>query len=219
MFNFAVKKNMIAREDYIRERFREYNAAMFGGRLPEPPIELTPAKTFLGQCRSQISRLTDGRKVHGNFRLRFSTSHDLPEAELQDTVIHEMIHYFILLNGLVDTSTHGKIFKSLMRSINANFNRNIAISHHGAPGLATAQKRKTYVVARIALKSGKTGFKVIPNTRQSINRFMGAIKRVAEVKEVKLHVSDNPFFGHYPSSAALKIHLIDAALLDANLGI
>lgn len=204
--------------EFVSEKFAEYNAAMFAGRLPLPQIELTTAKTFLGQCCSKVVRLADGRRVHSNFRLRFSTYFDVPQRELEDTVIHEMIHYFITFNGLCDSSTHGEIFKSLMRSLNTTFGRNVSVSHRGDTAkTVAASPRKRHVVARVELTSGKVGFKVLPLTGQSINKFVNGIRRSPDLRDLKLYVSTNPFFHHYPSSAALKIHIIDAGLLDTHL--
>lgn len=208
---------MIATEEFVRRRFAEFNAMMFGGRLPELPIELMSTKTLLGQCTSQIKRLPDGRKQHSAFRLRISTYFDLPESVIEDTIIHEMIHYFIALNGLVDSSPHGDIFKALMHSINTNFGRSITISHRGdAPtGAAAATTRRTlHVVAVVKLSSGKTGFKVLPHTDQSIIKYYTAARKAPDVRDVKFYISDNPYFGRFPSSAALKVHIVDPKLLE-----
>lgn len=211
---------MRATEEFVKARFAKFNDAMFGGRLPELTVELTPAKTFLGQCKSHVRQLPDGRKEHFNFRLRISTYFDMPESMLEDTIIHEMIHYFIAFNGLIDTSPHGDIFKVLMHSINTNFRRNITISHRGeaAANTATVQapapRRTLHVVAVVKLTSGKVGFKVLPRTDQSIRKYYTAARKAPDVSDIKLYVSDNPYFHRFPSSASLKVHIIDAKLLD-----
>ena len=53
----------------------------------------------------------------------------MDERLLEDTIIHEMIHYHILSNQLQDTSAHGKLFRKMMDDINARFGRNVTISH------------------------------------------------------------------------------------------
>lgn len=35
---------------YIEQKFEEFNRQMFGGKLPKISVELSDAKTFLGQC-------------------------------------------------------------------------------------------------------------------------------------------------------------------------
>ena len=39
---------MIPTIEYVQQKFREFNVTMFDGRLPEPPISITNAKTYLG---------------------------------------------------------------------------------------------------------------------------------------------------------------------------
>ena len=81
---------------YLEKRFEEFNRQMFAGRLPKIPIELSNAKTFLGQCVFQKRRRLLGKVEHYNFRLRISQRFDLSEQELEDTLIHEMIHYYMV---------------------------------------------------------------------------------------------------------------------------
>jgi len=64
-----------------------------------------------------------------NFQFVISTKVDLPEAEVEDTIIHEMIHYWILSNQMQDTGPHGDIFKAKMKEINMKYNRNLSIVH------------------------------------------------------------------------------------------
>ena len=43
-----------------------------------------------------------------------NTRVDLPEREVEDTIIYEMIHYHIGYNWLEDASAHGPLFLSIM---------------------------------------------------------------------------------------------------------
>ena len=66
---------------------------MFAGQLPKLPIELSDAKTFLGKCVFKIRKGNDGKNICYDFKLRINTRIDLPETEIEDTIIHEMNHY------------------------------------------------------------------------------------------------------------------------------
>ena len=48
---------------------------------------------------------------------------------MEDTILHEMIHYWILSNQMQDTGPHGEIFIKKMKEINVKFNRNLSVSH------------------------------------------------------------------------------------------
>lgn len=118
---------MIFTLPFAKACFDRFNREFFNGELPEIPIRLGRAKRSLGTCSCRIRRRW-WHIVRYDFRLRFSTSFDLPEAELEDTVLHEMIHYWIWLNDIRDTSAHGKIFRQQMARVNAA-GRHVTISH------------------------------------------------------------------------------------------
>ena len=121
---------MIPSLEYIKERFDEYNRQFFGGQLPPLPIKLSHANRFLG-------KVTYVRKWKGLFRgyknedfvLRINVRIDLPEELVQDTILHEMIHYYIAVNQPHDTSAHGRLFRAEMARINQQGNRHITISY------------------------------------------------------------------------------------------
>ena len=94
--------------EYLEERFDTFNRMCFDGALPRIPIKLSRARTFVGRLIYRPVRDWRGRVVRReDFVLRISTYFDLPEAEIEDTLIHEMIHYWIAWKGIKDTSSHG----------------------------------------------------------------------------------------------------------------
>lgn len=215
-----MRSNMKPTVEYIEKKFEEYNRLMFGGRLPKIRIELSDASSFLGVCVADVKQLPDGRKAHSNFRLKINTRIDLPEQVVEDTIIHEMIHYFIFYNELCDTSAHGEIFKAIMASINATFNRHLTISHKSTAEQseqAVSQKRVWRVIAAIHFKSGRVGVKVLPRVAPRIMDYHSKMMKQAEVERIDLYLHDNPFFNRYPSSAALRVYELEADVLERNL--
>jgi hypothetical protein len=211
---------MRATIEYVESKFEEFNRLMFSGRLPKLPVKLTDAGSFLGKCECQQRRLPSGLLEYFNFSISINTRIDLPENVVEDTIIHEMIHYLILWSGLHDTSAHGDIFKSIMTSINTAYGRNITIRHSGSEEekeQAVSTKRKWHVIAAVYLKSGKIGIKVLPRTMNKIIAYYNSATANREVAEVKLYLHDNPFFNRYPTSAALRMHEIERDLLESNL--
>lgn len=212
---------MKATLQYIQQRFDEFNRLMFAGRLPQLPIELSDASTFLGLFVCKIKHLPDGTTQHTDFRLRINTRIDLPQDTLDDVVIHEMIHYFIAYHGLTDTSAHGKIFRSLMESINANHGRHITISRRHATEQEKEQainpKARWHVIALLELTDGSLGVKVLPRVMERIRTYVDAVSQANNVSMVKLYLHNNPFFNRYPTSGALKYHTIDLDTFNANI--
>jgi predicted SprT family Zn-dependent metalloprotease len=198
--------------EYIEKKFEEYNHLMFGGRLPKLPIVLSDAKTFLGQCVARTTTLPNGLKKYSDFELRINTRVDYPEEVVEDTIIHEMIHYFIFYHNLHDTSAHGDIFISIMQSINANYGRKLSISHHASKTeaeQAVSTKRTWHVVAIITFQNGKVGVKVLPRVQQKIIYFCQQINGERSIKSYSLYMTDEPFFNRFPTSVALKINYVD----------
>lgn len=211
---------MKATKEYVERRFAEFNRLMFGGRLPLPPVRLSDAGSFLGQCVSKSRRLPDGHAENYDFELRINTRYDLPEHTLEDVIIHEMIHYFIAYNGLRDSSPHGRLFKALMQSINTAFNRNLSISHKLTPEQkeqAVSARRTLHVIAAVYFRSGQTGVKVLPRVVTKILDYDNKARRHPDVRQVEYYLHDNPYFNRYPTSAALRVHDIDPATLKENL--
>lgn len=203
--------------DLLKEKFNRYNALIFAGRLPDVPILICEAKTFAGQCRSKVRRLPDGRREHYDFTIKISNKFSQTEEELDDTLIHEMIHYFIALHGFEDTSTHGQLFKAMIHSINASHGRNITISGRYDRDTMQATKGRWHVVALIQMKNGQTGIKVLPRVQPKIITFYKNVKASRQVKSVDLYLHCDPYFDTFPTSTALRVHYVEPELLQSKL--
>ena len=120
--------------EYIQTRFNEYNARFFEGTLPPIPVKLSNAQTFLGKlCFKRKRKWLFGDYYNTGFVLRINTRADLPEELVEDTILHEMIHYYIAFNQWSDTSTHGQLFRREMKRINEKGGRHISISYRPNP--------------------------------------------------------------------------------------
>lgn len=212
---------MKATIDYVKRKFQEFNHEMFGGRLPEVPVELCDSKSYLGQLCCRHHEHPGGKLRYTDFRLRISIRFDLEESVLDDVIIHEMIHYFIFVNQLIDTAPHGHIFKAVMDSINANHGRKISVSHHTYPTASSTTpkytQKKWRTIATIHTIDGKVYIKILPSKADRIKEFYDKISRVHEVKSVELFMHNNPFFGRYPSSVALRLYPIEPEVLKQHL--
>lgn len=158
---------------------------------------MTDARTFRGICESKIVERNDGSKVHTDFKIRISRAFDLPQSEIEDVIIHEMIHYFIDYNGLVDSAPHGYLFKSLMVSINTAHKREIQISHRQTVAETSPNEEiktgRWRVVAVLYFTDGRLGFKVVPRNSRSIAVYLGKIRNVREIGRVEFYLTSNLF--------------------------
>ncbi|MDO4950148.1 MAG: SprT-like domain-containing protein, partial [Bacteroidales bacterium] len=115
-------------QKYVRQKFHEFNKLMFSNTLPHIPIGLSQSKTYLGALRFTRQRTPFGKEKYSDFQLVISTLFDHEEAEIEDAIIHEMIHLYIHHHHLHDNSAHGSVFRRMMANINQRFNRHVDIS-------------------------------------------------------------------------------------------
>ena len=204
---------MKATVPYIEKKFEEFNRQIFGGKLPKIPVELSDAKTFLGQCVYKKRRKPFGKAELYDFRLRINARVDLPEREVEDTIIHEMIHYYIGYNKLEDASAHGPLFLGIMNEINRKFGRNLTVSHKSTQEQREQlqDKRSRYhVIAVVSFRDGRTGIKVLPRVVRSILYYYNNVLANRKIASIQLYMSNNIFFNRYPNSSALKVHFLEA---------
>ena len=197
---------------FVQDKFREYNQLFFNGTLPELPIELSDAKGFIGVCRYRKRKLDDGTVELYDFRLSINTRIDLPEDEIEDTIIHEMIHYFIGINRLEDSSSHGPMFQHLMKSINEKYGRHISISHKSTTEeaeQAVDTRPRWHVIAVVTYFGGRQGIKVLPRVVERILAYNKGVKSAPGVERIEFFMSNNPFFNRFPNSAALNVYEVD----------
>lgn len=211
---------MIATIPYIEAKFDAFNKLIFGGELPRIPIVLGSATRVVGAFSCKVRRNFWGKKEYFDLKLRFSKKFNLPENELEDVIIHEMIHYYIHFKNLKDKSAHGPLFKNLMNQINKNFGRKISIRHRSSVKTneqITDAKPRYRVVAVVTMKDGKTGIKVLPRIKEKVRHYYNAVSTSPTVSKVELYITPNPFFGQYPCSSSLRIHYIDHSILQTQL--
>lgn len=165
---------------------------MFAGQLPKLPIELSDAKSFLGVCVYRKRKTEEGKIECYDFKLRINTRVDLPEAEVEDIIIHEMIHYFIRFNNIEDSSSHGQVFKHIMNTINEKFGRNLTISHKASKEEKEQlydTRRRWHVVAVVNFKNGRTGIKVLPRIHSKIIDFCNLLTKEISIVSYRLYMT------------------------------
>lgn len=201
---------MIPTVSYLRQKFDEFNTLCFGGALKPIPILLTRARTYAAQLTSpRHPRSTVGSLSHGDgCYISYSVLFDRPESEIEDVLIHEMIHYYILANGYRDTSPHGKLFKQLMNHINARFGRHITISIRtvAAENKQDLQVRQ-HLVCVMTFSGIGCGVAVVARSR--IFRLWDKMNCLEGFKSCEWWVTDDPYFNRFPRCLTPKAYKAD----------
>ena len=207
---------MIPTTDFVRQKFIDFNALYFDNRLPKLPFCATKARTYMAQiaCRRERSLLRGTRFT--DFRFRFSTRFDLSETEIEDIILHEMIHYHILYNNIHDTSTHGRVFQQMMYDFNRRHNRHIRISYK----LTEAQHENDQQVRRHLIcishfSDGRHGITIATQSR--IFQLWNNLPQIPGIVSCEWYVSTDTFFNRYPRSLTPKIYRIKEEDLTTHL--
>ena len=191
--------------DILQTWFRQFNADYFGAELPLPRLGLSKARTRLGtmssKCRRRLLRCT-----YSDFTIRISTYYDCTEREYQETLLHEMIHYYITYKRIPDTSSHGHAFRAMMRSLNEKHGWNITVSSsmrdHKPADPQTARKTRTYVVLAIVLRDGSRMLSVVsPRSARMIDQ---RARMAKEIADHRWYMTQDEYFREFPKVRSLR---------------
>lgn len=208
---------MIPTLEYLNSRFDHYNDMCFEGKLPKVTIELATSKHFLGKFAYRQNRLT---RRYSDVKIKINRRLDCDEALIDDTLIHEMIHYYIFVSRIKDTSAHGQAFVSIMNVINQKYGRHISISHKsGAEDsvFISETRKKMRLVAVVSFSDGRCGVKLVPMAEDRLNAFHARIKRIADIVSVSYYLSDDSYFCQFPCSTALRFCIVAKADVTTHL--
>ena len=202
---------------FIGDSFQRFNKLVFEGKLPTPCFMLSRARTFVGKFEARGKRDWMGR-THWNYVLRFSTAFDLPQEELEDTILHEMIHFSLRISNMRDVSPHGPKFRTMMEIINERFNRHITVSHDSkGKGSPVLRRASWHIVGVVSFRDGRKGIKVLPRIEQRVLEWNRRVLTSSTVTSTKYCLALHELFQRYPNSTAMKVGIVDEAELNEAL--
>ena len=201
--------------DYIRARFVLFNGMMFGGKLPMPPLKVSNARSTLGQVRCKRHAQRDGTWRYDDFEFVVSGRLGLDARALDDVIIHEMIHYYILSNQIQDTGPHGRVFRRMMEEINSRYGRNIGVRHRLTEAERDADTRRTLHLVCVVKGDGWTGIIVAARTR--VRMLWNAPTRITGVTQWSWFASYDPYWNRYPHVRTLKVYKVEEKELREHL--
>lgn len=209
---------MKANIKFVTEKFDVFNRQIFANELPMLPIRIGHARTALGGLACNKKKNLFGKTQYYNFRMIISDTIDLPQEELEDIIIHEMIHYFIAYKQIQDTSAHGKLFMKMMNDINKRFGRHICVSRRQTASeldtIYTLPPKPRYICVT-ELADGRTGITIAPKTR--IFQLWKTMPKLFKTKSCRWFYTTSPYFGRYPTCLKPKIYVVEKEELQKHL--
>lgn len=193
---------MVPTLNFVTERFNYFNCLIFKPALPPIRIRIGSGRRALGSFRYPRN-IRPGQKRTGDLcTLTISSAYDRPIQELEDTIIHEMIHYMIWLNA-IDEPAHGPEFRKAMNQINSTLNRNITIRNHEELE-HNEDKNVLRVILSAKMPDGNFGIACVARTR--VLEFEKWLKQQG-IEHTWWYTTD-PFFTRYPLVRTLKFYKI-----------
>ena len=125
---------MIADLNTMPHMFWYCNRQYFDHKLPTPKWGIMHTYRKLG--RFEYLRNEKGKK-HRHIKILMSDYFDFDEATFMNVMVHEMIHYYLLLFGKGDKNAHGEEFLALAQQLNEKYGLNITL-HYDASKIRSA---------------------------------------------------------------------------------
>ncbi len=187
---------MRATLDYVREKFDYYNQLCFEGKLPRPEFAINSRYQSLGLTCTEWKQEADGTKKEC-FRIEISNRMDLPEVEYIDTIVHEMIHYYIEYNHIKDDSPHGLVFHAKMKELTEQYGIQITVNFTEDEEAAIARKLDKYqYVCVLEMEDGTYCSAVV--IRNKVFEWWKKCSELQGVREAKWYISNRAIFEHFP---------------------
>ena len=207
---------MLVEVSRLRDWFAGFNVMYFGGALPEPAFAVGRSRTRLGSLSWRYRRVLLSRRPYG-YVIRGSNYYDLDERQLKSVLLHEMIHLYIVAEGLRDTSPHGVLFRRKMDAINAD-GWGISVSakiKEAALGTGAADKRRRVVLA-VRMSDGRCLLSVV-NPRY-VGKIDSMVRRSADVAASAWYLSGDGYFADFPAVRSPKGRVVPADVFGRLVG-
>lgn len=207
---------MYATLDYVKSVFECYNRLCFDGRLPMLPLRLTDSLSHLGAFVHPTVWPDDRPRGAGECHLRISRRLDRSQEELVDTIVHEMIHYYIWYNRISDTAPHGTVFRTMMNSLNKSHGLNMTVRKRmEAAELDTDTRQRPHLICITHWADGRRLITVC--AQKKLFEIHDAFAACDRVLSMEWWWSADPWFNRFGSARTAKAMLIDPADYDTHV--
>lgn len=201
--------------DFLKARFNQFNTLCFDSLLPDVTIRMSNAARSVGMFIHPRGYPAGKPRDAAMCHIRISCRLDLPEREIEDIIIHEMIHYWIWFNAISDNGPHGNVFRTKMNEINSRYSRNISIRHKSTEEqLASDHHHRNNYICVQRWQNGDLTLTVCART--CIFNIHRAFAGDPRVQEVRWFWSQNPWFNRFPLSRTPKAYALASSEFDTH---
>lgn len=201
------KSNMRPTQDQVNKWFDRYNILCFEGKLPRPQIKLNTRYGVMGLTKYCVVSYPNGETRCTDISIEISIRRDLPEQEYIDTIIHEMIHYYIAYNNLKDNAPHGVLFQQIMQNIINRHGIKITQSYNPDEDVLVNTIGRYRYICTAQTKDGYMWMSVI--ARNKVLGVWTALEDDDRFINIRWYISDREIFSQFPVSVTLRLMCIE----------
>ena len=186
---------------FIEETFSRYNHLIFDGVLPIPIFRLTTTRLAMGVTRTKL--LNDQKFISIDISIRY----DLSQDDYINTIVHEMIHYYIEYNNMQDDASHGKLFVSIMNKINAEYILNIEVVGERSDEMVLQEPKRIRYICVATFNDATFGIMVA--AKNKLFDLWNAFNSINQISAVNWYASDSQFLSTMPVCVSPRLLRID----------
>lgn len=194
---------MKASIEFLYNSFDKLNKLYFSDRLPPIQFKLSKSTSKLGCFKVKERRNRLGQIATQEMSIAISHMFDRTPNEIESTLVHEMIHYALFLNGIKDEPPHGSSFVKYMNQINSLGIHKIDITTHVPDEKIVPKYRRNYIIIS-HLSDGHLGITVTASSK--IWEMDKAFKNWNLVESHEWWGTFDPFFSRFPRVIKPKIY-------------
>lgn len=172
-------------ESYLKARHDHWKQEIGKAGIWDPDlfqkitIKLRPKSKNYNGLFSRKIKLSKGTRVIEDRIFIYRNSGELNPGFIDNVLVHEMIHQYIIQNKIKDTRSHGKVFKSFMTRINNTFPDSLSINIRDInPGAGISGEGSQ--IHKLVLAWNKTDFyccKIHPSRLTSFEKLVKDVKK------------------------------------------
>lgn len=196
----------------LRTWFDELNGSCFDGELPVPRLETGVSRTRLGSMSCKWRRSLFRKQCYDHC-IRLSNYYDLDEDGFRNVLLHEMIHYYISVKGIRDTSAHGRVFRQMAARFNADgwhvtvrAGRNLPVAEH------VSGRVKERLALSLLMRNGERRITLVNPAYCGKLDFQ--LRSVREVAGWSWYKTKNPDLQLWPQVRTLRARRVNSGELD-----
>ena len=196
---------MRATTPIIRKIYNACNTLYFEGKLPTPIFGTYKFNRVWGSVKTRHDLDSNGKVINFQSWLRMNSRWDINEDKMIDVVLHEMIHIYIVYNGIPVTQPdgHGEEYIKVMNEINEKYGRNVKVNKEiDIEELNTDNLRRGHYICMVEMKDARSGFYPLPPNR--VPKLRQTMEKFDQVKSYTLYYTEHPFFNRYLTNKKLR---------------